>query len=327
MIGKNTNGILAALIIFLIGDAFGQSNTNAGAGISSFVVTRPQSLAVEFWTPDRMKAAQAPNVSLPTGNAPTFRSLPVADGPAITVDALSPDSSSRVSRAVNAYGRQAATTGRVFWACSANILYSCSATVIPATSSDLIVTAAQCVYDTTTKNWLINCNWVFVPGYSNGVAPYGIWAARQAVVSLAWTQSNRDYKYDVAFVALSTVSGRHISQVTGSQSLGFNYPRSQPTYVFGYSLNLGNGQTLQSCSGTPAASPYILNNYKGQILRSCLLSSGSGGGPWLQQFNTATGVGVVYSVTSFFVTSIAYNINGPVFDSNANALWAYIQAR
>ncbi|CAF3824676.1 unnamed protein product [Rotaria sp. Silwood1] len=238
-----------------------------------------------------MRAATEPKMSVPMKNMPLDRSLPIINGPPISVSSIDPDRTSLISRVLNANGRQVATTGRVFWACDNTGYSSCSASVISSNSSDLIVTAAHCVFDTTTLRWLINCNWIFVPAYSNGNAPYGRWPARETAALTAWTRSKPDYNYDVAFVALSPVNGRHIVQVTGSQSLGFNQPRSQTTYAFGYPVNIGNGQTLQSCSGIPAASQYTLNGYKGQGLSNCGMGGGCSGGPWLQQFNTATGVG------------------------------------
>jgi hypothetical protein len=230
------------------------------------------------------------------------------------------------SRAINPLGRHVATNGRVFWSCSAGSLSSCSASVIPSTSGDVIVTAGHCVYDTTALKWLTNCNWIFVPAYSNGNAPYGRWPAREAAALTAWTQSNPNFNYDVAFVALSTLSGYHISQLTGSQSLGFNQLRSRASYSFGYPVNIANGEYLQMCSGVPAPSKYTLNGYVGQGLSNCLMGGGCSGGPWLQLFNETTGVGITYSVNSFTYSLAPNTINGPVFDTYIQQIWTYITA-
>ncbi|CAF1500084.1 unnamed protein product, partial [Adineta steineri] len=97
--------------------------------ISSNVVVRPRSISVEFWTPERMKAAKEPVVVLPTKNINTGRSMSILTGPQLTVPGQSPDVDSPLSRVLNTLGRQVATTGRVFWSCN-NVLSCCSGSVI-----------------------------------------------------------------------------------------------------------------------------------------------------------------------------------------------------
>lgn len=316
-----------AVLLLCIAVTLAQTGNDSSVGINSVIVVRPRSMSVDFWTPERMKAAQEPTMSVPMKNGTTGRAVPPAPGPQITVTAIDPDTSELKSRASRASARHVATTGRVFWSCRSGSLSSCSASVVPSTSGDLIVTAAHCVYDTTTLSWQTNCNWIFVPGYNNGNAPYGRWPARQVAALNSWTRSIPDYNYDTAFVALSQVNGRHISQVTGTQSLSFNAPRARMTYAFGYPANIANGLILQFCSGVPAPSRYTYNNYRGQGLSNCRMGGGSSGGPWLQQFNTGTGVGFVYSVNSFGYSLAPNTMNGPVFDSNTQILWNYMTAR
>ena len=317
---------LGVLVLLAINVALAQNGADSGGSISSSVVVRPRSMSVDFWTAERMKAAKDPVVVPPTNNLNTGRSMLILTDPQITVLGQNPDAGSSLSRALNTRGRHTLTTGRVFWSCNSD-LSSCSAGVVPSTSGDVIVTAGHCVFDTTTLTWMTGCNWIFVPGYINGTAPYGRWPLRQAAALTLWTRSNPDYNYDVAFVALSIVNGKHISQVTGSQSLGFNKPRSKASYSFGYPVNLARGELIQWCSGTPAASRYTGNNYVGQGLSNCLMTGGCSGGPWLQEFDETTGVGTTYSVNSFTYSPAPNTINGPVFDSNTQLIWSYITAR
>lgn len=315
-----------AVFLFGITLALAQNGTNNGAGISNMVVVRPRSMTVDFWTADRMQAAKEPTFTVPPAGPNTGRSASVPTGPPVVVSAQSPDVGSPTSRVLRANGRQVLTNGRVFWACG-NGLSSCSASVIPSSSGDLIVTAAHCVFDTNTLRWLTNCNWIFVPGYVNGTAPYGQWAAREAAVLNAWARFSPDYNYDVAFVALSRLNSRRISQVTGTQQLGFNQARNQLSYSFGYPVNLERGEVLQFCSGVPAASRYTAGGYRGQGLSNCLMTGGCSGGPWLQRFNVSTGIGITYSVNSFTYSLAPNTINGPMFDSNVQNLWNYMTNR
>lgn len=304
-----------------------QNNDDSNVGISSVRVVRPRSMSVAFWTAEKMLAAKEVTLTVPMGTGRASQSRRISLGPEITVAAVNPDIGGPSSRALNSAGRHAATTGRVFWSCQAGYQSSCSASVIPSTSGDVIVTAAHCVYDTDSLSWVTNCNWVFVPGYVNGNAPYGIWPAREVAALNTWTRTDPDFNADVAFVALSQVNGRHITQVTGSQAIAFNYARDQQTFSFGYPVNLANGQVLQVCSGVPAASLYTDNNYQGFGLSNCLMTGGSSGGPWLQQFDESTGVGATYSVNSFTYSPAPNTMNGPYFDSNIQMLWNYITAR
>ncbi|UJR18246.1 hypothetical protein I4U23_005148 [Adineta vaga] len=303
--------VLVVLLLLSIDVLLAQDAANSTVGISSAIVIRPRSMSIDFWTQERMKAAKEPTIVPPKNSSSTGRAMSISTGPQLTVPGHTSDTTSPLARALNARGRYVATTGDV----------------IPSTSGDLVVTAGHCVYDTTASQWLTSCNWIFVPGYENGNAPYGRWPARQVAALNLWTRSNPNFNYDVAFVALSQVNGKHITQVTGSQSLGFNYPRNQPTYAFGYPVNLAKGEVLQLCKGTTSASKYTANSYIGQGLSNCYMAGGCSGGPWLQQFNEATGVGVTYSVNSFTYTLAPNTINGPVFDSNIQTLWNYMTAR
>lgn len=321
MIGQLAN------VLLLVGIALAQSNDDGGAGISSVVVVRPRSMSVDFWTAERMKAATEPPASVTTKESNTGRSGSLVIGPPVTIPAVKPGATSLTSRVLNARGRHVATTGRVFWSCSPGSLSCCSASVIPSSTGDVIVTAGHCVFDTTTLRWMTNCNWIFVPAYYNGTAPYGRWPARQVATLTAWARTNPDYNYDVGFVALSRVNNRAIAEVTGTQSLGFNQARNRTTYAFGYPVNLARGEVLQLCTGTPVNSRYTVNSYRGQGLSNCLMTGGCSGGPWLQQFNETAGVGVTYSLNSFTYSLAPNTINGPIFDSNVQLLWNYMTTR
>ncbi|UJR16949.1 hypothetical protein I4U23_003847 [Adineta vaga] len=324
---NNWMNFFLTLVILFVDATLAQNGADTSAGINSLVVIRPRSMSVDFWTAERMKAAKEPVAVPSVNNMNIGRTVAIPSGPSVTVPGRKPDASSPLGRVLNTRGLHVATTGRVFWSCSSNSLSCCSASVVPSTSGDVIVTAGHCVYDTTALKWLINCNWIFVPAYYNGTAPYGRWPARQVAALNSWTQSNPNFNYDVAFVALSLVNGKHINQLTGSQSLGFNYPRNRPTYAFGYPVNLAKGEVLQLCTGIPSASRYTANSYVGQGLSNCYMTGGCSGGPWLQSFNESTGSGVTYSVNSFTYSLAPNTMNGPVFDSNIQTLWNYMTAR
>ena len=68
-------------------------------------------------------------------------------------------------------------TGKLFFNIGA-ATYVCSASLM---KRGIIVTAAHCVANFGESPPLYT-NWQFIPGYSNGVAPFGIWTATSATV-------------------------------------------------------------------------------------------------------------------------------------------------
>lgn len=98
-------------------------------------------------------------------------------------------------------------------------LHTCTASVIRSTSRDLIMTAAHCVTGTGR-------GYVFVPGYRNGKAPYGVWHVVAAYGSPQWVHHphHQDTQRDWAFlrVANKTERGRvvHLQDVVGGNQLG-----------------------------------------------------------------------------------------------------------
>jgi hypothetical protein len=142
---------------------------------SVFVPSRAE--LSEFWTAARMRAAEERMIVLPMQNTSISRSLPISNDSPVIVSGVDQDRTSATLKALNRRGRHARTTGRIFWSCG-ETASSCSGSVIASTSGDLIVTAAHCVYDTETGQWLDTCKWIFVPGYINGTTPYGIWSPR-----------------------------------------------------------------------------------------------------------------------------------------------------
>jgi len=97
--------------------------------------------------------------------------------------------------------------------------HTCTASVIRSTSRDVIMTAAHCVTGSGR-------GYVFVPGYRNGRAPYGVWHVVAAYGSPRWVHHphHQDTQRDWAFlrVADKTKAGRtvHLQDVVGGNRLG-----------------------------------------------------------------------------------------------------------
>jgi V8-like Glu-specific endopeptidase len=184
-------------------------------------------------------------------------------------------------------------TGRVFFTLD-GVEYACSAAVVDGVRADVVMTAAHCVSD-GSGGWAQN--WTFIPGYSSGRAPYGRYVAKTFYVSGRWADG-ADENDDVAFVIVRPAPGspaKDVADVAGSEPIVFGY-RSPETTVFGYPAETPyNGARLDYCSGRLLADPYGAADTGVR----CSMTEGDSGGPWLSDFDPATGTGFITGVTSF----------------------------
>ena len=165
---------------------------------------------------------------------------------------------------------------------------------------------------------MVNHQWIFVAGYNNGQRPHGTFPARMMTTFTGWTNSN-DWNYDIGYVLVSQVNGRHVQDVVGSQGIGFNFGRNEVIYSFGYPLNLDRGEMMQYCRAQTGRHPSD-SGYHGQRMQ-CDMTGGSSGGPSLQLFNPGNGIGYVTSVNSFTVSDQPNTMFGPYFGNDAGSLY------
>jgi V8-like Glu-specific endopeptidase len=176
-----------------------------------------------------------------------------------------------------------------------SIEYACSAVVVGGVRADVVMTAAHCVSD-GSGGWAQN--WTFIPGYASGRTPYGRYVAKTFYVSGRWADGS-DEADDVAFVivrpAPGTPASAAVADVTGSEPIVFGY-RSPQASVFGYPAEAPfTGAKLDYCSGRVVPDPYGAADAGVR----CAMTEGDSGGPWLSDFDAATGTGFVTGVTSF----------------------------
>jgi V8-like Glu-specific endopeptidase len=205
------------------------------------------------------------------------------------------------------------TIGKVFFTMNGRD-FLCSAATIASANKDLVVTAGHCAHG--KSGWAEN--WIFVPGYRNGIGPAGGFTARRMFVPDQWSRSGDD-DYDVAMVALATSDGRHVTDAVGAHPIAFDQPRGRQAYGFGYpAAGRYNGERLAYCSGRPHKDPHGLTQAQGL---HCDLTQGSSGGPWLSKFDSGTGAGVVTSVSSFKYADDGTTMYGPYFGSSIRRLY------
>ena len=110
------------------------------------------------------------------------------------------------------------TVGKVFFEGRDGKLYWCSATSIQSTYHNLVATAGHCVYQTGANGHVLD-KWVFVPGYYQGKAPWGIYVGKQAFTHYDFS-TMEDYDKDYAFVTVYngiTLGGGDAKKVTKAE--------------------------------------------------------------------------------------------------------------
>jgi hypothetical protein len=128
---------------------------------------------------------------------------------------------------------------------------------------------------------------VFVPGYSSGKAPYGVWTVTRVIEDQDW-QSSSDPDDDFAFLVVHR-AGSHatVQQLVGANALGIDEPANQKVTVTGYPSAL---DTAITCDNTAVAFSAT------QLQFDCAgFADGTSGGPFLINI-VSTGQGVIVGV-------------------------------
>ena len=253
-----------------------------------------QDSVAEYWTPKRMRDALPAEVLVADRDKSSAGGTVAAGKPTVVPQAAPKPAPSAafVGGYYSGGGEVVDTTGKVFFTLGgAN--YVCSGSAVSSGNKDVVLTAGHCVNEGPGA---FATNWAFVPAYDDGARPYGTFTARQLTTTTQW-QNSGDFDYDVAFAVLNTLNGAHLTDVVGGQSIGFNQPRGQYMYSFGYpAANPYDGSDIAWCHGTVVQDTFGGSSDQGL---DCNLTGGSSGGPWFVNYSESTGVGVLNSVNSF----------------------------
>jgi hypothetical protein len=257
-----------------------------------------------YWTKDRMRNA------IP-------RDVVRGDGPRST--AGKPGSGSSWTRLTvpTPYSGADRNSGKVFFTMS-GVNYVCSGTSVVATSGlSLVWTAGHCVNEGPGP---YATNFIFVPAYLNGAAPYGKWAGSTLQTTSQWASSG-NFTYDVGAVRVVPGTGAApnstLTNVQTPRSMDFNYGvtvNSTRFKSYGYpAAGKFNGQRMYMCDsavvrrdGSTSTAPMGIG---------CDMTGGSSGGGWI---NSA---GALASVNSYIYNSLKNVMHGPYQGTVAQSLY------
>lgn len=268
-----------------------------------------------FWTAERMRAATPLDVTAVPGAARTpvaTTAAPTAVAPTAAAPAASPTAFPQAGGAWTGGGAVVKTSGRVFFTMGSRTA-SCSGNSITSANGSTVMTAGHCVK--YQGAW--HTNWVFVPAYDNGTAPYGQWSATKTFATDQWAASE-DMNMDVGLAVVAPLNGQTLSQAVGAQGVLFNGGYNKKMYSFGFPAAAPyDGTKLVYCSGN-SGKDFLLTKDHGL---GCNMTGGSSGGPWFQDFNEATGLGTQVSVNSFGYTFLPNRMYGPYLGNEAKAAY------
>ncbi|MER6996880.1 peptidase [Streptomyces sp. NPDC000410] len=272
-----------------------------------------QRKAATFWTAGRMRAATPLDLSLTPGALKTLK----APKPSGAPTTIAPTAFPQAGGPWTGGGAVVKTSGRVFFTFQGRTA-SCSGNAVTSQNASTVITAGHCVK--YQGSW--HTNWVFVPAYANGSAPYGQWAASKTLTTPQW-EASEDINYDIGAAVVAPLNGQKLTSVTGAQGIQFNGGYNKQMYAFGFpAASPYDGTKLIYCSGNSSKDFLFSQDHS----LGCNMTGGSSGGPWFTGFSEATGTGLQVSVNSFGYTFLPNRMFGPYFGNDAKALYDKAQA-
>ena len=242
--------------------------------------------AADYWTADRMRSAIPGDVlagkALERGN--TSSAATVEKGANTKVRAGKGKPTIAVSE------NPVDHIGKVFFTL-AGTNYVCSGNAVVSANKSTVATAGHCLNEGPGA---FATNFIFVPKYENGAAPYGQWTAKALYAPTQWS-SNGNMQYDTGFAVMNTLNGKYLSDVVNESGVEFNAARGLTYKSYGYpAASPFIGATLKSCYGAASNDP---NNptFLTQGI-SCDMTGGSSGGPWFIGSNAS---GLQNSINSY----------------------------
>jgi V8-like Glu-specific endopeptidase len=265
-----------------------------------------------FWTVERMRGATPLDLLL-TPQAAKSLKTPKTGGQSTTVaPTAAPASIPQAGGPWTGGGAVVTTSGRVFFTFQGRTA-SCTGNAVTSQNASTVITAGHCVK--YQGSW--HTNWVFVPAYNNGNAPYGQWSATKTLTTPQWGASE-DINYDVGAAVVAPLNGQKLTSVVGAQGIQFNGGYNKQMYAFGFpAASPYDGTKLIYCSGNSSKDFLFSQDHS----LGCNMTGGSSGGPWFTGFSEATGTGLQVSVNSFGYTFLPNRMFGPYFGDEAKALY------
>ncbi|MDF5756477.1 hypothetical protein [Spongiactinospora sp. TRM90649] len=159
------------------------------------------------------------------------------------------------------------TVGKVFFQTKGGGLAWCSATSIDAQYRNLVATAGHCVYDVSTNGDVLD-KWVFVPGYHQGKATWGVYVGKTAYTHYDFANFedfDRDYAFVTVYDGISIGDKKEVSRAEYDKWVGDKWTEKKEITRDEYKkckLNLGECWAEGKKTGDDVVGP----DYPGAVL-------------------------------------------------------------
>lgn len=181
--------------------------------------------------------------------------------------------------------------GRLFFDID-GLTYVCSASMI---QPGVVVTAAHCVSSFGTNTYYTNFQ--FVPVYSQGVAPVGVWTAQYVAAPTKYLNGTTVCspngpgvvcEDDVAVMVLNTKGGKFVGEATGYLGYGWDgagFTKDNLALItqLGYPVASDGGEIMQRTDSQGFVDP----DSAGNTVIGSEMQGGSSGGPWVADWGIA----------------------------------------
>jgi V8-like Glu-specific endopeptidase len=207
--------------------------------------------------------------------------------------------------------------GKVFFTSNSGTNYVCSGSAVVSTNKSLVWTAGHCVNEGPGAFYK---NFLFVPAYRDGAAPYGKFAGPTLLTTSGW-QANGQFGVDVgAAVVGVNGSGQTLADAVAERPLVFNSVRNQSYKLYGYpAAKKFSGGRMRVCDTAGSMNDGYATPATMGV--PCDMTAGSSGGGWV------TGSGAVASVVSYYYSSLRNVLFGPHLELEAQQLYSTAQSR
>lgn len=295
-------------------------------------LTTQDEKVLAYWTPERLASAvpyepsktptaeEAAGGDTPTGpEGSTPPAEPLKASPSVMrseTTILASDPSTGVAPQTTPVTNFPNTNGKLFFDGYGTGNAYCSASALNTGTKRVVITAGHCVYDDGA--WKQNV--VFVPNYDKRNAdpdPVGIWTVHALRTFDVWINDG-DLTHDVGMATLNNGGddGQRIVDAVGGHGMYWNGSYAFDVSIFGYPSNKTNPEgryTMWACWGA------TFRSGKRVSINGCAFGPGASGGPWLHEYNNASGLGYVRSVTSTWLPRTGQNW-APYFTDDMKAL-------